>query len=286
MSEFINTVDVLGDEALAASIIERSITEIVDSNTMIIGDYAFYRCLNLATINFPIASSVGNYSFYGCSELTSADFQLVTYLGNYAFDSCSKLANANFPALSGSVSARSFYYCSALTTAKFPLAKAVSSYAFGRCANLTNIECPNAGYIDNMGFYGCESLTKMNLPSVKYINTNAFYNCYNLVTIDTSALTDFIEKNAFLNCYALTTLVLRDATMVPVLKDVSALLSTPIADGTGYIYVPSALANSYKSATNWSTYANQIRALEDYTVDGTVTGELDKNKTEGGIPIA
>ena len=39
---------------------------------------------------------------------------------------------------------------------------------------------------------------------------------------------------------------------------------SPIASGTGYIYVPAALVDSYKAASNWSTYANQIRAIEDY----------------------
>jgi hypothetical protein len=54
--------------------------------------------------------------------------------------------------------------------------------------------------------------------------------------------------------------------------------SSSIAKGTGYVYVPRSLVDSYKSATNWSTYANQFRALEDYTVDGTITGELDESK--------
>ena len=51
-----------------------------------------------------------------------------------------------------------------------------------------------------------------------------------------------------------------------------------IANGKGYIYVPRAMVDTLKSATNWSTYATQIRALEDYTVDGTITGELDESK--------
>ena len=29
-------------------------------------------------------------------------------------------------------------------------------------------------------------------------------------------------------------------------------------------YVPTSLVDTYKSATNWSTYAEQIRAIEDY----------------------
>ena len=59
----------------------------------------------------------------------------------------------------------------------------------------------------------------------------------------------------------------------------SAFDSTPIKSGNGYIYVPFALIEQYKAATNWSTYAAQFRALEDYTVDGTITGGLDPAKT-------
>ena len=62
------------------------------------------------------------------------------------------------------------------------------------------------------------------------------------------------------------------------------IIHSKIAAGNGYIYVPRALLSDddetkdYRRATNWSTYAAQFRALEDYTVDGTTTGELDKTK--------
>ena len=58
----------------------------------------------------------------------------------------------------------------------------------------------------------------------------------------------------------------------------------PTGAKDGYIYVPRALLSDtdetkdYRRATNWSTFATQFRALEDYTVDGTTTGELDPNK--------
>lgn len=32
----------------------------------------------------------------------------------------------------------------------------------------------------------------------------------------------------------------------------------------GYIYVPAALIDEYKTATNWATFADQFRAIEDY----------------------
>ena len=48
------------------------------------------------------------------------------------------------------------------------------------------------------------------------------------------------------------------------MANTNSLGGTLIASGTGYIYVPKALVDSYKSATNWTTYASQIRAIEDY----------------------
>ena len=40
--------------------------------------------------------------------------------------------------------------------------------------------------------------------------------------------------------------------------------SYALTEGECYLYVPSSLIETYKTATNWSTYANRIRAIEDY----------------------
>jgi hypothetical protein len=48
------------------------------------------------------------------------------------------------------------------------------------------------------------------------------------------------------------------------MSNVNVLQLTKIANGEGYIYVPASMVDSYKSASNWSTYAAQIRAIEDY----------------------
>ena len=87
-----------------------------------------------------------------------------------------------------------------------------------------------------------------------------------------------IESYTFYNCSALTALILRNTEAVRTLSATNALAKTPIASGTGYIYVPAALLDTYKAATNWTTYADQFRALETYTVDGTTTGALDESK--------
>ena len=43
--------------------------------------------------------------------------------------------------------------------------------------------------------------------------------------------------------------------------------------------MPRALIEEYKADANWSSFELiQFRALEDYTVDGTIMGELDETK--------
>ena len=109
------------------------------------------------------------------------------------------------------------------------------------------------------------------------IGQYAFSSCSNLTSVDFQAATS-IGGNAFYNCSNLTSLILRKSDSICTLANTNAFNITPIKSGTGYIYVPRALMDTYKAASNWSTYAAQFRALEDYTVDGTITGDLDQSK--------
>ena len=73
-----------------------------------------------------------------------------------------------------------------------------------------------------------------------------------------------LNSNLFNNCYH-------------ILGTVNATYN-PAGAKDGYIYVPRNMIETLSNATNWSAYASQLRALEDYTVDGTTTGDLDESK--------
>ena len=96
--------------------------------------------------------------------------------------------------------------------------------------------------------------------SVTTIGDYAFYMCKLLTSVDFSVVTS-IKANAFSYCSALDTVILRNDQVVT-LANANAFTSTPIASGTGYIYVPSALVDSYTADSVWSTFT--IRAIEDY----------------------
>lgn len=89
----------------------------------------------------------------------------------------------------------------------------------------------------------------------------AFYNATSLTKADLAAVTS-IGAYAFNGCTALNMLILRNAAMVTLGSN--ALANSTIANGTGYVYVPAALVDTYKADSAWSVYAAQIRAIEDY----------------------
>ncbi len=106
------------------------------------------------------------------------------------------------------------------------------------------------------------TVTEYKENRISKIGKYAFYDCTALTVVDVPNVTS-IEANALYNCSALDALILGGDTVVP-LSDSNALTGSGIAAGTGYIYVPSALLTSYQAATNWSTYASQFLAREDY----------------------
>ena len=118
----------------------------------------------------------------------------------------------------------------------------IGAYAFQYCTNLALTELP-AGItsIENEAFYNCKSLTEM--------------TCLGNITT--------IKSNAFAYCAELSKFALPNITSVPTLSSTNVFGNTPIASGTGYIYVPDDLVESFKSATNWSTYADQIKAISE-----------------------
>lgn len=116
--------------------------------------------------------------------------------------------------------------------------------------------------IGRYGLAGCTKLTSVVLPAVRTTDGNSINGCSGLIKADFSNLQN-IRYSTFYSNKKLVTLIIRTQA-VTTLENTSAFKDTPIASGTGYIYVPSALVDSYKSATNWSTYADQIRAIEDY----------------------
>lgn len=113
--------------------------------------------------------------------------------------------------------------------------------------------------VGEYAFAYCNSLTKVELPAVTNAGQYGLYYCSKLEWVDFGTYVTF-GKQVMNSCGKLNTLILRGNEMTPASN--SMLNNSGIT--SGYIYVPAALVDSYKAASGWSTYANQIRAIEDY----------------------
>ena len=246
-------------------LVERTITDISDDTVTSVGQYAFYGCSKLTSVNLPLVTSVGLYAFYGCSKLTSVNLPLVTSVGLCAFCGCSELTSVNL-SLVTSVGSNAFQRCTQLTSIDLSLVTSVGDYTFQGCSRLTSIDLSLVTSVGDYTFQGCSRLTSIDLPLVTSVGDYAFRNCLKLscVIFRTETICALFNANAFAD--------------------------TPFASGKagGTFIFPRSLTTEYPNATNWSSVIsrnanNRVLALEDYTVDGTITGEIDWDKLNGEV---
>ena len=157
-----------------------------------IGDYAFFDCSSLTSIEIPSGvTSIGYPAFSGCSSLTSIEFEensQLTSIGDNAFSSCSSLTSIEIPSGVTSIGSQAFYGCSGLTSVTFGENSQLTSIgfqAFDDCYSLESIEIPSG--VTSIGIYafrGCFSLTSIEIPSgVTSIGNSAFEGCSSLTSI-------------------------------------------------------------------------------------------------------
>lgn len=175
------------------------------------------------------------------------------------------------------INAYAFYENTGIKRVRFANATSVGAYQFQNCSNLVSVDLPAAeGEIGSSFCNGCKKLESVNIPKITALGNYAFQNANIIKKIDLPSVQSF-GNYALRYTNDLEALILRWADGI-VTRGSSVLVSSAIASKKGYIYVPSALVEEYKTTTGWSNYATQFRALEDYTVDGTITGELDESK--------
>lgn len=156
----------------------------------------------------------------------------------------------------------------------FGVAK-IENYAFHNCGGITAVNLPTVTTLGAMSFYGCKNLKTINTPVLKAFGQNCLQgtaieelyapaclgidysslgNMKALKEVDLGVDGKSIAGAAFISDAALTTIILRHPTAVSV-GHINAFQGTPFASGGtgGTVYVPSALIETYKTATNWST---------------------------------
>lgn len=237
MSDFINTIDALGDDAVIDSIISGTIEEFVDD----------------------VIATVGNYAFYGCSELKTLDLPNATRINQRAVQKCPKIENVNLPNVT---------YLDRECLSDTATTGVVSTIVFPNLTGKSNYVAQNAFKYKNLVFpklkeagYFYPAAKRLYFPALENVRAYIGARHYTkaIVFSNTEKMSPMVIAGSF------------DGTPIyNIYGDTS----------DGYIFVPRKFLSDdditmdYRRATNWSKYANKIYPVEDFTVDGTTTGDI------------
>ena len=259
--------------------------------------WAFYSRFGLTSITIPDSvTSIGDGAFYGCSGLTSITIpDSVTSIGQWQFANCDSLTSVTIPCGVTSMGQAPFFNCDSLMSVTIcDGATCIGTHAFFECKSLTSVIIPDSvTSIGNNAFYGCSALTSITFPryltsidaytcyqcssladviipdSVTSIGTHAFARCSSLANVTIGNSVTSIGSQAFWQCSALTSVISLSST--PPMAQAGFLANCPELEK---IFVPKGCGEMYRSATNWSNYADKIEEVSiglTYTLssDGT-----------------
>jgi hypothetical protein len=160
-----------------------------------------------------------------------------------------------------SIENSSFMKCSSLFRVIFEEDSrlvSIGKNAFAGCG-LLSITIPNSvTTIMYAAFYDCSNLKSIEIPnSVTSIEDYVFYKCTSLESIEIPEGVTDIDAYTFNSCTSLTTITLQSTTP-PTLSKSALANCTALAE----IRIPMSAVEAYKSATNWSEYADIIVGYE------------------------
>lgn len=224
------------------------VTSVSDDTLTAMPNYGLAGKSNITSVSFPNLETIGDYGFYSLTKLQMNGWQFpkVKTIGGYAFRYCYALTgDVILPTTVTSIGVYAFGHCKTMTTFRAEgnittLGTATFNGATNHLMQLRECHMPNLGT-------GVALNTNWGSSTV----ANA---CQNLEICDIGKAKS-IAQNTFRNCRKLQTLIMRRTTVTTV-ANVNAFQDTPIRGYnslTAKIYVPEALIDSYKSATNWTT---------------------------------
>ena len=165
----------------------------------IVANSAFSGCSNLSSFDFSaISGAVGDFAFYGCTSLKSVNAPEITSVGMGCFADCYSLQSFSAPKLEQigdyafAAYAESSQRGAAITGINAPSLKKIGAGAFYMCIYLESVDLSKVTEIGMTAFAGCSSLKSVKLSAdLAELSDFVFYECYKLSGVDLSNVVRF-----------------------------------------------------------------------------------------------
>ena len=158
-----------------------------------------------------------------------------------------------------SIGVGAFYYCYSLSSINIPdNVTSIGSRAFYFCYSLSSVNIPdNVTSIGDGAFNYCYSLSSINIPdNVTSIGSRAFNYCYSLSSINIPDNVTSIGSRAFYFCYSFKYVYFNSNTPPAIQSDTFNNIANDCI-----FSIPAGSLSAYQSATNYTGYAFEERAV-------------------------
>ena len=173
-----------------------------------IGEYAFYGCENMTSVEIPGNTKL-SYGSFAAIEFTLKQIILhegVTEIPAYCFFDADPLTDLQLPSTLQLIGEGAFSHCANLESVTFPEELlACDPQAFSNCSKLAEVNVNDkCVFLGSNCFMNCSAITNMDLKNVKYLGSTAFNGCTALKTV-TAAKLEETDRAPFYNCTSLET---------------------------------------------------------------------------------
>lgn len=194
-------------------------------------------CKSLRFVNLPQSvTTIEQYAFSGCTSLTEINLSNVTSIGSAAFQDCSALTEI-------------------LNMNKVEI---LGNDCFWGCTKLSgDINLPNLK-TNGFSFFQDTAVTSASNLGTITTTDRTFKGCNQLKSATLPATITSVGRETFLSCLSLSHIKILAET--PPSLDATAFNNT---NSTFVFYVPNESVEAYKTATNWSAYADRIKPISE-----------------------
>ena len=250
--EHLKIPDEINEITTAEMMLQKTISN-VKTNVGAIPEYAFYNQTSLKTVNMPNVESIGTSAFSGCTSLKSVISSCkVTNLPTSMFTNCSNLTDLQ---IFGEEAESGVLHITTGTS--------IGSNVFAGCKAFKKLIIDEGVTLKSENqFSNMTGLKEVILPSDLTAISSYMFRYLNVDTLELPASVVKLYTQCFRYSH-IGKLIIRNTDSVITMISSDVFWESDIAKGIGYIYVPDALVEDYKSATNWITYANQIKGISE-----------------------
>lgn len=214
------------------------------------------------------------YAAQGGTDPIDVDLSNISFDGEFGlggiFEGNTALGSIILPSGMTKINNPGFTGCTNLASVTLPeTLETIGGNAFQGCTSLESIIIPNSvTSISGSAFESCTALTYVKLPDgITELNESTFRYCSALPTVTIPASVTTIGKHCFLDCTALAEITLLNPDAVVIINgdDTLEKVGTSVAEGTTKkLRVPAALAEQYRSDSNWSELLKAGFVLETF----------------------